>query len=102
MYQAMFIANYNLKDHKLALDLAYKLSDNKAENAPIWTKQMAAFLHADFGEDCESFILINKILKDNESQERKISQDEMDFMKHFIENRLGKLKENNFNPKLCR
>ena len=102
MFQAIMIADTYLKDHKLALEMSYKLRDNKAKNAPLWTKQMPAFLHAKLGEDCAAFAIIQQVLKDDEKGIRKIKPDEMDFMNHFIKNRLGKLKKKKFNPLQCR
>lgn len=102
LWQATYIANYTLKDHKLALNLAYKLSQNNAIDAPIWTLQMPAFIEAQLGEDCAAFSFIEKLLKENETGVRKISAKEMDFMKYFIKERLENLKKKNFNPKLCK
>lgn len=102
MFQAVTIAESYLKNHELALNLAYKLSANNAKEAPLWTKQMPAFIHARMGEDCAAFAVIEKILKDDESGVRKIKPEEMDFMNHFIKDRLGKLKKNKFNPLKCR
>jgi hypothetical protein len=102
LWQATYIANFILKDHKLGLDLAYKLSKNNAVNAPFWTKQIPAFIQAKLGKDCAAFLFINRLLKENELGARKISTKEMDFMRHFIKERLASLKKKNFNPKLCK
>jgi hypothetical protein len=102
IYQAFYIAHAILKDDDLALKLAYKLSSNKNSRAPIWTKELPAFLQAKLGNDCEAFIIIDKILKDNESGRQKISPKEMDFIRYFIKNTLDNLKKKNFNPNQCR
>ncbi len=101
MFQAFIIAHGTLKDDQLALKLAYKLSENKNVNAPIWTKQLPAFIESKIGDDCSAFLVINKILQDNESGDKKISPEEMDFMRHFIKQRLESLKKKNFDPNKC-
>ena len=102
MFQAVTLAKSSLKDNELALKLAYKLSENKNEKAPIWTKQMPAFIQANLGEDCEAFLFINKILQENEIGVQKIAPEEMDFMRHFIKQRLDNLKKKNFDVNRCR
>ncbi len=102
MVQGFYIANSTLKDHDLALKIAYKLSENKNENAPHWTKELPALLQAQVGEDCSAFLFINKILQDNQSGEHKIKPEDMDFMKHFIQQRLDNLKRKNFDLSQCR
>lgn len=101
MYQAFYIAHATLKDNHLALKLAYKLSENKNPQAPIWTKQLPAFVESKLGDDCSSFAVINKLLQDNENGDQKISPQEMDFMRHFIKQRLDNLKKKNFDPNKC-
>lgn len=101
IYQAFYIAHATLKDDSLALKFAYKLSKNKNEKAPTWTRELPAFIESKLGNDCEAFLVINKMLKDNESGEQKISPAEMDFIRHFIKNGLGDLKKKNFNPNKC-
>jgi hypothetical protein len=102
MVQAFYIANSTLKDYPLALKLAYKLSENENEKAPNWTRQLPAFVHAQMGEDCAAFLFINKILQDDQTGERKIAADEMEFMRYFIKERLDSLKKKNFDPRQCR
>ncbi len=102
LFQAFYIVNNTLKDEQLALKLAYKLSDNKNQQAPEWTKQLPAIIYAKIGEDCQAFLFINKILQDSESGIRKAESKEMDFMRHFIKQRLQALKSKNFDPKKCK
>lgn len=102
LFQATMIAKSTLKDKKLALELAYKMSQNNVKEAPIWTKQMPAFIHAELGEDCSAFAVINQILKENETGVREIKPEELDFMRYFIKNRLDKLKEKRFDPRKCK
>jgi hypothetical protein len=101
LYQAIEIANITLKDKKLALELSYKLSEVKSPDAPVWVRQMPAFFHNQLGEDCAAFMVIKKILDEDELGIRKITPREMEFMRHFIKNRLGKLKQKKFDPRQC-
>jgi hypothetical protein len=101
MFQASNIARYIVKDNQLALDLAYKLQKTNAKGAPYWVKQLPALLHARMGESCQSFLIINKILQDIENKTYVASQEEMDFMRHFIDYRLKILRKEEFNPKSC-
>lgn len=101
MYQAIYVAKDILKDNKLALKLAYKLSKNNNPDAPLWTKQIPAFFHAKEGQNCQAFFIINSILKDHESGKRLINSEEMDFMRHFIRDRLKDFKETKFDPRAC-
>lgn len=101
IFQEIMLAQKNLHDDKLALKLAYKLSQNNAKDAPLWTKEMPAFIHAKLGNSCMAFKIIQKILEENERGTRKISADEMNFMRHFINERLTKLKGEKFDPNKC-
>ena len=102
MVQAFYIANSTLKDYKTSLEIAYKLSKNKNEAAPSWTKQLPAFVHTKLGEDCTAFLFINKIIQEDKSGERKIKPEEMAFMRYFIKQRLDSLKKKNFDPNQCK
>ena len=101
LFQAIELARTNLQDNNLALKLAYKLSENNAKNAPLWTKQMPAFIHARRGEGCMAFAVIQKLIDENNAGVRQISVEEMNFMRYFIGERLAKLKNQGFNPKKC-
>ena len=101
LFQAMYIAKNNLHDMNRALELAYKMSKNNAKKAPIWTKQMPAFIHEEMGDSCMAFKVIERITKEIESGERKASSEEIDFMRHFIKERLSKLEEKKFDPRKC-
>ncbi len=102
LFQATIIAKSTLGDKKLALDLAYKLSQNNVKEAPLWTKQMPAFIHAELGEDCSAFAVIDQILKENDSGVRQLRPEELDFMRYFIKNRLDGLRERKFDPRKCK
>ena len=101
MWQASYIAKNTLKDNDRALELAYKLSKNKAENAPIWTRELPAFLHEEMGDGCLAFGVITKLIKESESGERQIKPEEINYMRYFINERLAKLKKQKFDPRKC-
>lgn len=102
LFQAVFIAKNNLKDMDKALELAYKMSQNNAKNAPLWTKEMPAFLHAEMGDSCMAFEVIQKLIQESESGIRVINAEEMNFMRHFIKNRLASLQKQKFDPRRCK
>ncbi len=101
LFQAIYIARDRMHDNRRALDLAYKLSENNAQNAPFWTKEMPAFIHEDMGDGCMAFQVIQKILNESESGVRKVNPEELNFMRHFIQERLRKLQDGKFDPKKC-
>ena len=85
-----------------ALELAQKLAQNNAENAPFWTKQMPAFISEQMGDGCMAFSVIEKLIKESENGERQINPAEMNFMRHFINERLSKLQKQKFDPRRCK
>lgn len=102
LFQATFIAKDDIKDLDLALDIANKLSNNEAKKAPLWTRQMPAFVYEEMGNECMAFRVIEKMMQENEAGGRKISVEEMDFMRTFIQRTFRKLKAKNFNPIKCK
>jgi hypothetical protein len=102
LLQAIYLAKNKMQNMDRALDLAYKLSQNKEENAPLWTRQMPAFLHEEMGDGCMAFKIIEKILKESESGVKQIKPEDIDFMRHFIKERLTKLQERKFDPRKCK
>lgn len=102
MFQAAIIAKKDLQDLDRAAELAYKLSKVEDKNIPLWVKKFPAFFLAQKGEDCASFKIIQQILAENEKGIRKISAEEMNLMRHFIGDRLKKLKAEGFDPRKCR
>lgn len=102
LFQAIYIAKEELKDNSRALDLAYKISQNNSDQAPLWTKQMPAFIYAEMGDGCLAFQIIEKMLSESESGVRKVSPDELNFMRFFIKDRLKKLKNGRFDPRNCK
>ncbi len=101
IFQAINIARENLNDNDLALRLAYKLAQNNSKDAPLWTKQMPAFIYASNGQGCMAFKVMKNLMDENASGKRKISAKEMNFMRYFLEERLKKLKNQNFDPRRC-
>jgi len=87
--QATYIANRRLGDQELALMMARKLREAKAENKPIWADQMEAFLLEKKGQYAEALAIIEAILQERE----KLTEGEMNFIRYFIEDRLEMLKE---------
>ena len=102
MFQAFFIAEFSLKNNQLAIEMANKLSSNNNFHAPIWTKQLPAFLYARNNQSCTAFSIIEKILSDHESGIRKLDKQELSFMNYFIKNKLKSLEEEKFNPLKCK
>jgi len=101
IFQAINIARDDLKDNDLALRLAYKLAENNSKDAPLWTKQMPAFIYANKGDGCMAFKIIKNLIDETVSGGSKFSIEEMNFMNYFIKERLKKLKNQNFDPRKC-
>lgn len=87
--QATTIAQSKLKDKRLALSLAYKLTNAPAEDIPIWARQMPAFILEELGDKEQAMLII----KDVATRYRSYSKLELDFMNYFIRERLGFLNE---------
>ncbi len=103
-YQALYLANSVYKDKDLAIKMAEKLKKYSPDSAPLWTKQMLAILLSDKGEKCEAIRVISGILEEYEKpgKDRSISDNEINFMKFFIQQRMEELKKDkNFNPEDC-
>ncbi len=100
LFQAIYIAK-KIGDYDRALELSYKLAQNNAKDAPIWTKQMPSFISEEMGEGCVAFGVISKLIAESESGQRQFSADEVNFMRFFINKRLLRLKEGKFDPRKC-
>jgi hypothetical protein len=59
------------------------------EGIPLWARQTPAFLHEQRGEMDEALHIIDSILSNTDD----IKQGELNFMRYFVEERLGKLEE---------
>lgn len=86
MGQAVYLANSKLKDKDWALDLAYKLSSTPRDDVPMWVKQMPAFIHEKRGEEEQAMQIVCDIIKNIET----VEQGELNFMTHFVLERLDK------------
>lgn len=85
--QASYLASHKMGDSARALELAERLRGVKG--IPLWAQQLAAFVHEGRGEYGEALDIIQEILK----EPSQYSQGELNFMRYFIEERLGKMKE---------
>lgn len=101
MFQASFLAKDVLHDMPRALQLAKKLAQNNSSAAPLWTKQMPAFISEKMGDGCLAFKTIAQLIEEVESGKRVVAPHEMDFMRYFIRSRLSKLKNQKFDPRKC-
>lgn len=102
LVQALYIAKDRLKDKDRALELAQKLGKIEGEDIPLWTRQMPAMINKEFGKECDAFLIIKNLIDEAEKGKRKINKQDMDFMYHFINERLRTLKKAGFDPKKCR
>lgn len=85
--QASYLASHKLNDLDLALRLAQRLRGVK--DIPLWAQQLPAFIYEQRGEFGDALAIIEEILKDPE----QYSQGELNFMRYFIDERLGRLEE---------
>lgn len=85
--QASYLAGHKMNDQDRALRLALRLRGVKG--IPMWAQQLSAFVYEKRGEYGEALAIIQEILKDPS----QYSQGELNFMKYFIDERLGKIKE---------
>ncbi len=101
VFQSIYLAQ-KIEDNHRALRLANLLAQNKDPKAPLWTKQVSAFIHAKNGDGCLAFFAIQNLIDDLNKKNVTISSDDMNFIRYFINVRLKKLKNNNFNPHNCK
>ncbi len=101
LFQATQIARNDIKDLDLAMSLAQQLASNQAKDAPLWTKQMPAFIAKVKGDNCLAFQVISKILTESENGIHKITAEEMNFMRYFIKKNLANFKQKKFDPRKC-
>lgn len=90
MGQAVYLANHKLKDKEWALKLAYKLASTPRDDVPLWVKQMPAFIHEQRGEEDQAMKLVCEIISNYDN----IDQGELNFMTHFVLERLDKRYKN--------
>lgn len=89
LYQAIYIAENKLEDRPRALRMAYKLMNEEGIKIPRWARQMPVFILERMGEKERALIMIKEFSEKYDD----FTQGEVNFMNHFIKNRLGFLKE---------
>lgn len=77
---AVYLARHRLGDLSLALEVAQQLAGLAGSEAPLWVKQMPAFVLAAVGEREAADDLLQTIL----STDPNLSVDEIAFMQRFI------------------
>jgi hypothetical protein len=82
---AVYLARHRLHDVGLALAVARHLAGLAGNEAPLWVRQMPAFVLADVGEREAARDLLETIL----ATDRSLSAGEIVFMRHFIDQRLA-------------
>ncbi len=101
VFQATYLAR-KINDTEKALELADLLARNKDPKAPLWTKQVAAFIYARQDRGCLAFNVIKNLIKDVNKNKLTIAKEDLEFMRHFVNIRLKKLKNNKFDPNKCK
>jgi hypothetical protein len=81
--QAVYLANFKLKDNQRALELANKLAQTPGK-IPMWARQMPAFIHEKLGEKEQAYIIIKNLLDNT----KDLTKEELNFMNYFIKDRL--------------
>lgn len=89
--QAVYLANHKLKDKSWALDLAYELAKTPRDDIPLWAKQMPAFILEQLNEYETALAIIANIVENQEN----LAEGEINFMHHFVTERLGKIEKEN-------
>ena len=83
--QGVYLAQHKLNDSDRAQQLAERLRG--VHGIPIWAQQTPAFIHEQRGEFGDALVIIEDIMKNPE----EYSQGELNFMKYFVDERLGRL-----------
>ena len=86
LIQAMYLANHKLKDQELALKVGAPLMG--AKGIPLWARHFPAFIYEQQGEMQQALYVMEHVLKEYEKE--KLSREDFNFMKYFIEERLQK------------
>ena len=85
--QAVYLANHKLKNKEWALELAKPLINTK--DVPPWVNQLAAFIYEDMGEFSAALEIMNHVSENTDN----LTQGELNFIRYFIDERIGALKE---------
>ena len=83
--QGVYLAEHKMENLERAGALAERLRG--VQGIPIWAQQMPAFIHEKRGEFGEALAIIEEIAKHPENY----SQGELNFMRYFVDERLGRL-----------
>ena len=83
--QGVYLAQHKLADTDRAQQLAERLRG--VHGIPIWAQQTPAFIHEQRGEFDDALSIMQEIMKHPE----EYSQGELNFMKYFVDERLGRL-----------
>lgn len=84
LIQAMYLANHKLENKPLALEVGQPLLD--AKGIPLWARHFPAFIYEQQGEIEQALYVMQHVL--NEYEEERLSREDFNFMKYFIEERL--------------
>lgn len=84
LIQAIYLANHKLNDKDLALKVGKPLMD--AKGIPMWARQFPAFIYEQKGEPQQALYVMEHVLQGYEKN--KLSREDFNFMKYFIEERL--------------
>lgn len=85
--QAVYLANHKLHNSQLALQLSKPLL--YAQDVPLWVNQLPAFIYESRGE-FDAALSIMEHIKDNVED---IKPGELNFIQHFIEERIGAIEK---------
>lgn len=84
LIQAMYLANHKLDDKELALEVGKPLPD--AKGIPLWARHFPAFIYEQQGEVDQALYVMEHVLQEYEDE--KLSREDFNFMKYFIQERL--------------
>jgi hypothetical protein len=85
LVQATYLAMHKMADNDRALEIANHLRG--VRGIPIWAQQMPAFVQENRGEFGDALNIMQQILEHPDDY----SQGELNFMRYFIDERLGRL-----------
>lgn len=86
LLQGMYLANHKLEDKDLALKVGTPMID--AEGIPLWARQFPAFIYEQKGEREQALYVMEHVLES--AGKDKLTREEFNFMKYFIEERIEK------------
>lgn len=84
LIQAIYLANHKLDDKELALEVGKPLMD--AKTIPLWARHFPAFIYEQQGEMQQALYVMQHVI--DSMEEEKLSREDFNFMKYFIEDRL--------------